>query len=349
MKIGIITLHFHTNYGGYLQAYALQYILRKYGNDVYVLNNIMQQSFLMRIRDQLSKWKLILRTDTQTRRLQACLAFAKRNIKQMALYGHQQELDTIIVGSDQIWRARFHSEFVPAMLDFTTNWNIHRIAYACSLGTRNGNFQPADYELARRCLKRFEAVSMREEGALPFIKDQLQYQGPLEATLDPTLLLPANHYISKFATKGIDSSIPEKGIFYYILDPTEQKQKIVKQISDFLCLPTYTVNNDHSYPIENWLVCFKHAAYVVTDSFHGTALSINFNKPFITIGNDLRGMERFHSLLSAFKLQNRLITDNMDIPQELLYQAINFREVNQILKQKRKESLYFLEKYVNNS
>ena len=85
---------------------------------------------------------------------------------------------------------------------------------------------------------------------------------------------------------------------------------------------------------------FRDAEFVVTDSFHGTAFSILFNKPFLSIGNSGRGMARFHSLLDMFNLQNRLCEvgkESIDI-----VEPIDWEKVNNIRKQWKKRSLDFL-------
>ena len=77
--------------------------------------------------------------------------------------------------------------------------------------------------------------------------------------------------------------------------------------------------------IELWLSYFRDAAFVITDSFHGTAFSINFNKDFYVFCNVQRGNSRFDSLLSQFALQDRVIKGQIpatDTP-------INWPKVNQ--------------------
>ena len=44
MKIGILTLTLHTNYGGILQAYALQTVLERMGHEVEVFNRLFTPS-----------------------------------------------------------------------------------------------------------------------------------------------------------------------------------------------------------------------------------------------------------------------------------------------------------------
>lgn len=84
------------------------------------------------------------------------------------------------------------------------------------------------------------------------------------------------------------------------------------------------------------------AEFVITDSFHGTAFSIIFNKPFISIGNKKRGITRFSSLLKMLGLEDRLIFDFGADSLKKLNNTIDFEEVNKKLNEKKKESLNFL-------
>ena len=76
--------------------------------------------------------------------------------------------------------------------------------------------------------------------------------------------------------------------------------------------------------IELWLSYFRDAAFVVTDSFHGTAFSIIFNKDFYVFGNEQRGNSRFDSLLDIFDLKDRMV--NNALPENI--KNIDWEEVN---------------------
>ena len=84
------------------------------------------------------------------------------------------------------------------------------------------------------------------------------------------------------------------------------------------------------------------AEFVITDSFHGTVFSIIFNKPFLCIGNEGRGMARFVSMLKIFGLESRVITSLHEINEELIKQSINWISVNAILTKRKAEATRFL-------
>ena len=99
--------------------------------------------------------------------------------------------------------------------------------------------------------------------------------------------------------------------------------------------------------IEQWVRGFMDAEFVITDSFHGTAFSILFNKPFISIVNESRGASRFYSLLKTFGLENRAITEEGPIDLSFIRENIDFVEVNRILNEEREKSWSFLKEALN--
>jgi len=171
--------------------------------------------------------------------------------------------------------------------------------------------------------------------------------------LDPTLLLDKNEYIDIVAKDNTAKSTGN--LMVYILDNSSIKENIVVQISRKLKLTPFQVLplkkfddldrnsiDECVYPsVVNWIRGFMDAEFVVTDSFHGTVFSILFNKPFVVIRNAERGSARFESLLSMFKLEDRLIESNDDID-ECWFEEIDYVKVNSVLNKERERSITFL-------
>ena len=91
----------------------------------------------------------------------------------------------------------------------------------------------------------------------------------------------------------------------------------------------------------DWISLIENAEYVCTDSFHGTAFSIIFNKPFIVIANKERGLSRFTSLLKFFGLENRIICHSEDIYDDLFLE-LDWELINGLLNKSIKQSYNFL-------
>ncbi len=155
----------------------------------------------------------------------------------------------------------------------------------------------------------------------------------------------------------------EDVIMTYLLDCDERKLKVVRTIKESFNLPIYDtlpeaefqiVGPDEIdkciYPgIKKWIEGFRNARFVVTDSFHGTALSIVFHKPFVSIQNNKRGGSRLESLLNMFGLRSRLIEQyNESEVREISHEEINWIEVDATLGLWREKSMSFLNNALQN-
>ena len=372
MKIGIITLPLHNNYGGILQAYALQKVLQDMGHDVTVIDKSQREfikiPFLRRIyiyakrlikkvlvdRHLIIRWDKkhnkdieIMRTHTSS----FLLKYIKRkdaehdysNIK-------ENDFDAFIVGSDQVWRPIYFGQDIisNAYLSFTKGWNVKRISYAPSFGTEDWEYTQEQTEECSELLKKFNAVSIREVSAAKLCKEH--YDVEALHVLDPTMLLSTEDYIKLFETAGTPK---HKGnLMCYILDNNKEKENIISQIENTFNLKTFSVNSKYEIaeapieeriqpPVESWIRGFYDAEYVITDSFHACVFSILFEKPFIVYGNKKRGAARFHSLLKIFGLEDRLITTNEEA-EKVINEPIDWKKVNTIKKEWQEKSLNFL-------
>jgi exopolysaccharide biosynthesis predicted pyruvyltransferase EpsI len=171
--------------------------------------------------------------------------------------------------------------------------------------------------------------------------------------LDPTLLLDKSDYITLI--KNANEPPSAGNLYTYILDSTFEESDIISFIATKLHLLPFSImpkrftrETQNSVekcvfpPVTKWLRSFMDADFVVTDSFHGCVFSIIFNKPFVAIGNESRGMARFHSLLTLVGLGDRLITSYDDLLNIDWDASIDWEKVNKRLDEKRKESIDFL-------
>lgn len=366
MKIGILTLPLHTNYGGILQAYALQTVLERMGHEVVVLDRPFHRKGLS-IEKKLTyypkrfiKRYILFRKNVrilQEEYVERVQPIVEQNTKLfIGKYIHirtfsnvntisEKEFDAIVVGSDQIWRPTPHQNIYDAYLEFALTWNIKKIAYAVSFGTDCWGYSKQETTKCNELVKQFDGISVREESGIRLCSKFLNVES--ELVLDPTLLLDKNDYMELINSRETKDS---HFLLVYILDMTEEKQRLVDKISMEKNLIPLVVNSKVENlqaqlneriqpPVENWIQGFYDADFVITDSFHACAFSIIFNKPFIVYGNASRGLARFKSLLSIFNLSNRFITSTDD------YKAmpdINFDEINKIRNTFREKSMSFL-------
>lgn len=365
MKIGIITLPLHTNYGGILQAYALQRVLQDMGHDVVLLDSYpqyptlkpfpLQQMFylkrlLMKVVAPHKAIPLFYEKEAMVRyqKKEHIRQFYRQHVRNVP-FGvgealNSSDFDALIVGSDQVWRPMYSPNIFDAYLSFAQDWShVKRIAYAASFGTAEWEYSEEQTSECRRLVQMFDAVSVREESGVTLCKEHLGVDASW--VLDPTLLVDTRHYMEHIAKANAE--YPSPMCFGYILDASEEKDAIFHHIATTRGLQMSSFqnvddsDNGAAPSVESWLNSFQDAEFVFTDSFHGCVFSIIFNKPFVVYGNVNRGMARFHSLLSMLGLENRLVATPEDAA-NVACQPIDWDAVNNRLSELRKFSKEFL-------
>lgn len=353
MKIGILTQPLTTNYGGILQNYALQTVLKNLGHEpktidyivytwkdwyIYTLKNLIKK-LLGRQCYFISTPSRELKKEIPLRRF-VCNNIsltAPRKKSFTASLIEKYNFDAVVVGSDQVWRPSYNADRIEDMyLAFTQGLSVRRVAYAASFGTDEWEYTKESTNICSVLAKKIDAISVRELTGVELCK---RYLGVTAAhVLDPTMLLTSLDY--EMICKDIERREPF--VFAYMLDISSEKRQIVESIAKSRGL-TYIIvsaGNDISEndSIELWLSYFRDCSFVVTDSFHGTVFSIIFNRDFIVCDNQSRGNARFHSLLDIFDLQNRMIISDQELPPL----SIDWDAVKVILNTRRIESIEWL-------
>lgn len=374
MKIGIITQPLQTNYGGLLQNYALQQVLKKLGHEVYTINRkylcdiyalptikYIKHLTKQKLKKYLRKAYLPSRDET-SKITEKCRKFVEENIEITNSVKTQEELlaisaqysfDAFVVGSDQVWRPMYSPNILNDFLDFCQEQpNIRRIAYAASFGVDDWEYTPIQTTECSRLAKMFNAISVREDSGIELCQKHLDVDATL--VLDPTLLLEKEEYIEITEKAKEQESAGE--LFCYILDDNNAIKNSIHNIEKQLTLKSFQVKSAKKpYVIERgdnicehiipspikWLRAFMDAKIVFTDSFHGCVFSIIFNKPFWVIGNKTRGNARFDSLLKLFNLEDRLVSLDK-IESTNLLAPIDWEKVNTIKKEWQNKSLAFI-------
>ena len=366
MRIGILTLPLHTNYGGILQAYALQTVLERMGHDVCLIEKKRQPLRLPLWKAPLSYGKRIIKNLTghpypicfeqKINREEPLVRqntdkFVNKYIKRRFVDDFSEigkdDFDAIVVGSDQVWRPKYFIDGIEnAYLTFAKEWNIRRIAYAASFGTDKWEYSSEQTTSCRRLLKNFDAVSVRESSAVTLCREHLGVD--VKRVLDPTMLLSTNDYMKLFDANGTPKS--NGNLLCYIIDETPEKMSFVNKIALERGLIPFRANSKVENliaplqeriqpPVEQWLRGFYDADFVVTDSFHACVFSILFNKPFFVLGNEKRGLSRFSSLLGMFEMENLLVT-NKDLNEK--QNDIDWECVMSLLVEEKKKAINFL-------
>lgn len=351
-KIAILTQPLGMNYGGILQNFALQKVLKNLGHNPVTINRWTNHN-VSPLRAALYYFKIENITYKKT------FDFLKKHIALTEKIDSDQKIinhfafsnyDAIIVGSDQTWRPRMSPNIYNYFLDFFEKRNhnhVKKISYATSFGTSDWEFTEPQTEKVKVLVKQFDAVSVREDSGIQLCKEYLDTEAV--HVLDPTMLLTRKDYDQLFENKKYPNN---EGIFAYVLDQKNENDIIINKISSYFkkevfrnqAKHTYsTTERSRKYPaLETWIKSFSDADFIITDSFHGTVFSILYKKPFLTIVNSSRGAARFFSLLKPLGLEHRLIQTNEEVKPELLNEIIDYNSVEGKLEVLKKKSLSFL-------
>ena len=362
-KITILTHRLGHNYGGMLQAFALQRYLGSISpnSKIYTISLHRQTTPARRVINTLGvslKRRRVFVDSLQIKHKieQETGAFLLKYVQRAD--GLSQNSDLYVVGSDQVWRASYVDP-VKYMFSDIINDELSRISYAASFGTDDlSEYTPEQIQATAKLAKKFSGISVREESGVAIVKDNWG----LDALhhVDPTLLLNASDY-----SKVIDDEPTAKlegSLFAYVLDRSLSNNAIIEKIEELTNLKQFELmpkeyrsyidflRNKEAYimpKVEQWLRSFRDAEFVVTDSFHGTVFSIIFNKPFIAVGNKARGLARFTSLLSMFGLEHRLVSAPEQVTKKLVDEKINWTAVNKKIKAEQDRSMEYLKKHLS--
>lgn len=373
-RIGIITILKTNNYGAELQAYATQAILSKLGYKAEIIDYLFYKnpehkktkaskpSFNHGLKKRLAetlypviaKFKAGSNKSNSKKRDERFDSFHTDNTAMSAtyrtmdeLYASKKEYDVYMVGSDQVWNPGVYSSLLPYMLTFAPEGK-KRVAYASSFGVSS---IPQECQwLYKKYLSQFSYIGVREKNAVDMVKE---ISGK-DATwvLDPTLLLNKEDWM-----KVVKQSYGEKRnyILLYELTPCPYILELAKHFREKkgleiirICKNASVEDNDSTIlniidagPAE-FIDLFANAGMVITNSFHGTAFSINFGKEFYTITPARKhNNSRQRSILELFDLQDRLIAENTPI-ENISVKEIDYKATARILEDERKKSIDFL-------
>lgn len=360
-KIGILTYHSGFNYGACLQAYALQTTLKKNGYDSEIIN--FEPETFVASREMFSRkprrlkeiiknitripyWSsLHKREDMFNRYTFEVLKSTPRYKTEQEVIEHAADYECIICGSDQIWNLSKTHDAPAANPIFFLNFpkRQRRVSYAASFASWIKE-APQHEDEFMPWLKLFDAVSVREQDA----HEYLTSRGVNNVlTLDPTILLDKEDYDPICR----DRLIKEKYICMFGWNTNDDLVAAAKNVSKELGLPVYNIvppprkmfcgipRKLDVGPCE-FLSMIKHAEFVVTNSFHGTAFATTFEKPYVSIVTG-KADTRMFSLLDQLGLGDHLVKkEDMNINGLL---QTDFGKVRTKKVELRKTSLDFLQ------
>lgn len=358
-KIGIATIYENTNYGANLQAFATCKYLNSLGYDAYLLDYYSTSSRLLpwlykswsNEKNKTLKRKiklgiaLLLSAGWKYKRIKSFETFRNKHIKATPKYRNAYDcesfgLDAVICGSDQVWNLGI-TEGINHVYFGDIQGVKKKISYAASMGKIA--LQPKEEEEIKRLVSNLDYCSVREE-------DTAQYLSALtgrkvETVSDPVFLLDKEEY-GKIASKR---KIKKDYILLYSVIHNDNLTAIAKAYADRHGLPLIEICTEKSKGAthqqintlgpDGFLNAFKYAKTVFTNSFHGTAFSLIFEKDFYIVDNK-HGGSRITNLLAKVGLSERLISS----PVEKDFAPINYAESKKLLSEYVSYSKAFLDK-----
>lgn len=367
MKIAVLTYNFNNNYGGMLQAYAMLETLKRLNHDPELLfvqtinlkiskknktKNFLKKHIFCHLTDRWPRIKYVKEIEKNTR------YFIEKYITPKTQPIHKKEhfskvtnndYDAYLVGSDQIWRARVYRYIDYAFFGFVKSDKPVFLSYAASFGVDTWDYTEEETLKYKKQLQRFNGVAVREDSGVALCKEY--FDKDAIHVLDPTMLLDPEDY--RRIAKQENEPNHQGELLTYVLDMNDEKQSVIDMIAKEYDFKSFKVNvkpkedmktvADMTYPtVTSWLKGFDNAEYIITDSFHGCAFAILFNKPFIAYGNKARGMARFSSLLKMFSLEDRLVVSLSEVSIAKIKAEIDWASVNLKLQEYRRISQGYL-------
>lgn len=325
MKVGIITLYNSKNYGAFLQGYALQKVVSDMGHDVKFVNFEEDVKFkrppilLFNIKREHAYKK----------------AYKKMNISNINYLEKQEEFDSIIIGSDEVWNI-LNTKFKHLPMFFGKNIKANRIAtYAVSCG----NATIEDLRNNDDCIegiKNIDYLSGRDKNTVSIMSELSKRK--VEHVLDPTL-------IYDFSGQEQKVNIDKEYILIYAYNFDDEQINHIKKYAKEKNLITVSVGFRHKWcdkmipagPFE-FLYLVQNSKHVIVNTFHGTLFSIIYRKNFVVFGEN---KIKINDILKQLELNDRNIEDSKNIS-KVLAEKIDYSKVDILLKERRKISIEYL-------
>lgn len=363
-KVSLITIHLGSNFGSNLQTIATCEVIKKYYCDVIVVNYIpdrctWKRFFIAHLKSVSLFFKMPFSFIILWINKYVYNSFLSRYvIVSDPLYSSDDfvsvcpKSDIYVTGSDQVWNS-VHNEGLDRRYYFDGfPGDTIKIAYSSSIG--RGKLDLDEYVEVKRMLGSYKAISVREESAKQII-ESMGYT--VTHLLDPTFMLNKDDW-GKYRSKPL---VKAPYVLVYLPYNIHNKQLIYKTVRNIAIEKGLKVVS-FSWTIKpekyadktiyfanpgDFLSLMEYADYVVTNSFHGTAFSINLNKQFSVYLPTGFGT-RIISILKQCSLMHRLLKEEEIISKEKINEKINYQSVNKILDEERTKAYAFLNKALNN-
>ena len=370
MKINTLTTYNVYNYGASLQAYALQKYLTNLGHEVEIIN--YQPEYLTRKynykwvnpESKLSKFVVTrivyrimkyLQRQTTLGRKRMFDTFNHQVLKETStkytsykiLCTQPPRADLYIVGSDQIWNVFYETGRDPAFfLEFVKQG--HKASYAASFSYLN--IDTRNKVRIKKSLETFDAVAVREYHGLNIL-ESMNIKGTW--VLDPVFLLSAEQWKQLM----VSEIIKEDYLLIYDFERNEELKHFAKEYAHGNHLKIYAIAD--TYPLlyadknlmkagpKEFVSMIYYCKAFISNSFHGTAFSIIFNKPVFVFNRRRHKVNsRMESLMTLFNLKNCILNTTEEWENAYSFK-FDYDQINNIKQRELAKSKEYLDKLLN--
>lgn len=355
MTIEVITMHGVQNYGSVLQAFATKLLLEKHNCEVVFINYVQKHLIPEKIVSTWAKGNFLKAVAVYPTTLRWKTVFSgfcrehlnltsKRYTDIKDFENYESKADAFCTGSDQVWNSIWNRGIdYPLYLSFIPE-NKYKFALSASFG--QDYIEEDEIRLTKSYIDQYRYISVREKSGLDVLDKQYGYKGGVQLC-DPTISLSGEEW-RKYASKRI---IKGDYILIYNLNRNKNLDDYAKRLSKMtgLRLVRLCTRYDQFYrcgksilvpEVFDFIGLIDGARYVLTDSFHATAFSMNLNtEPICIYPKDFSG--RLDSFLKLVKSEQRHICDYNDF--DVLNRPLNFETVNKILDSERNRINQFID------
>lgn len=361
-KIGILTFHQALNYGAVIQAYALKAVCEMLGNTVCIIDyeygsideKVAPISKFLQAKSKRKAVATLIRGllgyPWDKNRERAFYKFRKKYLNESVKCFTVEDInaldcDILIGGSDQIWNRGITKHRYDPVFFMNFDTKSKKILYAAS--SEDVPFYDEKEQAFKDALRGLQGrISIREEKLASYVEKLTNVKYPV--VVDPTLLA-GKEILNDIETPELSS---EPYILLYQIDANPESDISIKTLETRFNCPVYTMTvprlgdsygrKGEAGP-EEFLALLKGAKFIVTNSFHGIALSVIFEKQFYVYENS-GVMSRIDGLLEQLELSNRKVKMCKDISQDDL---IAYEKISKKVQNMRQNSMDFLVNAIN--
>lgn len=350
MKVKILSMQRINNHGSFLQSFALKKMIEKQGGEVsfldikkgednsaYAVSVSSEFSGNKRYENVIGRFLMKLKGKKQRE------IFAAQSREYLGLTDeamNDDKCDAAFIGSDEVLNCAISSKWGFSTQLFGDIPGAKKVAtYAASCGRTTFDELPEEVRSKiKGAMKNISYFSVRDNNTFEFVK-KINGDVSIESNLDPVLVYDFKDYV-----KECDFNKKFLLLYSYTNRITDKKDvKYLKQYAEkngleIVCAGVFQHWCKYNIPVSSFelLGYFKKADCVITDTFHGTIMSVIFRKRFATIIRD-SNRNKLYDLLERLAQTHR-IASKLEDSGEVLKENMDYSATEKIIEREKKHT-----------